>query len=42
MAGLQQKFIVELQIADEAQKSIQAALGRQQVRALPMLHFSVF
>ena len=32
MNGLQQKFVAELQRADDAQKSIQAALGRQQVR----------
>ncbi len=32
MNGLQQRFVAELQRADDAQKSIQAALGRQQVR----------
>lgn len=32
MIGLQQKFSSELQNADDAQKAIQLALGRQQVR----------
>ena len=32
MVGLQQKFTAELQNADDAQKAIQLALGRQQVR----------
>jgi hypothetical protein len=31
MNGLQQRFVAELQRADDAQKSIQAALSRQQV-----------
>ena len=33
MVGLQQKFASELQLADDAQKTMQAALGRQQVSA---------
>ena len=33
MVGLQQNFASELQLADDAQKTMQAALGRQQVSA---------
>jgi hypothetical protein len=36
MAALQQSFAAELQLADDAQKTMQAALGRQQVARVLM------
>ncbi len=39
MIGLQQNFKAELQLADDAHKDMQAALGRQQVWAMPLLAY---
>jgi hypothetical protein len=36
MIGLQQNFKAELQLADDAHKDMQAALGRQQVLVIPL------
>ena len=39
MIGLQHNFKAELQLADDAHKDMQAALGRQQVFAQPLFAF---